>query len=99
MGTLIVKAGDKEPVVKLGPGGSVSGRVVGADGKPIAGVTVSLHYARREVGEVSHVLDGAEQRIGGGLLRQAVTGADGTFRREVGVLEERRCLHAGVTEE
>jgi RNA polymerase sigma factor (sigma-70 family) len=80
LGTLVVKAADKEPVVKLGPGGSVSGRVVGADGKPIAGMTVNLHYARREVCEVSHVLDGEESRIGRCLPRQAVTGADGTFR-------------------
>jgi RNA polymerase sigma factor (sigma-70 family) len=80
VGTLIVKAADKEPAVKLGPGGSVSGRLVGADGKPIAGMTVYLHYARREVCEVSHVLDGDPERIGRCLPRQAVTGADGTFR-------------------
>jgi hypothetical protein len=54
VGTLVVKAADKEPEVKLGPGSS--GRVVGADGKPIDGVTVNLHYARREVCEVSRVL-------------------------------------------
>jgi hypothetical protein len=80
VGTLIVKAGDKEPVVKLGPGGSVSGRLVGADGKPIAGVTVYLHFACREVCEVSHVLDGEVERMGRCLARQAVTGADGAFR-------------------
>jgi hypothetical protein len=78
--TLIVKAADKEPAVKLGPGGAISGRVVGADGKPIAGVTVNLHYARREVREVSHVLDGDPERIGRCLPRQTLTGADGTFR-------------------
>ncbi len=80
VGTLSVKAADKEPVVKLGPGGRVTGRVVGADGKPIAGVTVDLHYARREVIEVSQVLDGEEGRIGSNRPRQAVTGADGAFR-------------------
>ncbi len=80
VGTLSVKAADKEPVVKLGPGGRVTGRVVGADGKPIAGVTVDLHYARREVIEVSQVLDGEEGRIGSNRPRQAVTGPDGAFR-------------------
>jgi RNA polymerase sigma factor (sigma-70 family) len=80
VGTLAVKASDKEPVVELGPGGVVSGRVVGEDGKPISGVTVDLHYARREVKEVSHVLDGEEERMGRSQPRQVVTGADGEFR-------------------
>jgi RNA polymerase sigma factor (sigma-70 family) len=80
VGTLRVKAADKDPVVKLGPGGVLTGRVVGADGKPIAGVTVALHYARREVGEVSHVLDGEEERIGMNQSRQVVTAVSGEFR-------------------
>jgi hypothetical protein len=80
VGTLIVKAADKEPAVKLGPGGSVRGRVVGADGKSIAGVTVNLHYARDEVCEVSHVLDGEKEGIGRCLPRQTVNAADGTIR-------------------
>jgi RNA polymerase sigma factor (sigma-70 family) len=80
VGTLGVKAADKDPVVKLSRGGIVSGRVVGADGKPIAGMTVNLHYLRREVNEVSHVLDGREDRMGRALPRQVVTGADGSFR-------------------
>jgi protocatechuate 3,4-dioxygenase beta subunit len=80
VGTLSVKADDQEPVVRLGPGGVVSGRVVGPDGKPLAGVTVRLHYARREVAEAAHAIATEE----GSLLReraqQVVTGADGTFR-------------------
>jgi RNA polymerase sigma factor (sigma-70 family) len=80
VGTLTVKASDKDPVVKLGPGGVVSGRLVDAEGKPISGVTVDLHYTRREVSEVAHVLVGEERRIGRRLPQQMVTGPGGEFR-------------------
>jgi protocatechuate 3,4-dioxygenase beta subunit len=80
VGTRTVKASDKDPVVKLGPGGVVSGRVVDAEGKPIAGVTVDLHYTRREVSEVAHALAREEGRIGRRLPQQVVTGPGGDFR-------------------
>jgi RNA polymerase sigma factor (sigma-70 family) len=52
-GTLELKGDEKGPVVaKLGPPGSVKGRVVGEDGKPLAGVEVRLHFREREVEEV-----------------------------------------------
>ena len=55
------------------------GRVVGADGKPIAGVTVSLHYARREVREVGQL---RERGIGVGI---AVVGQVGERGSGVGI--------------
>ncbi|MDY3550972.1 sigma-70 family RNA polymerase sigma factor [Gemmata sp. JC717] len=58
------------PVLKLGVGGTARGRVVGADGKPAAGVTVTLHFDRREVAEIYGPLN---------KHRAADTGADGTF--------------------
>ena len=44
VGTIFVKEGDKDPVVKLGPGGTVTGRVVDGDGKPVRGLIVNLAY-------------------------------------------------------
>jgi protocatechuate 3,4-dioxygenase beta subunit len=80
VGTLSVKASDKDPVVKLGPGGVVRGRVVDAEGKPLAGVTVDLHYTRREVSELSRALAGEEGRIRTRLPPQVVTGPGGELR-------------------
>ncbi|MBO0700221.1 MAG: carboxypeptidase regulatory-like domain-containing protein, partial [Zavarzinella sp.] len=80
VGTLVVKAGDKDPVVRLGPGGTATGRLVGGDGKPLPGVTVYLHFARREVAEASEPLNPDNEpatRVG---RREAVTDADGRFR-------------------
>jgi 5-hydroxyisourate hydrolase-like protein (transthyretin family) len=52
-GTLRLKGGEKGPVVaKLGPAGSVKGRLVGADGKPLAGVEVRLYFRERAAEEV-----------------------------------------------
>lgn len=61
---------DASPVVKLGMGGTAKGRIVNADGKPVAGVTVKLYFDRREVAEIYSGLN---------ENRQAVTAADGTF--------------------
>ena len=43
----IVKATDKMPKITLGTGGSAKGRVLDADGKPLAGVLVRVLYAQR----------------------------------------------------
>jgi RNA polymerase sigma factor (sigma-70 family) len=52
-GSLRLKGDEKGPVVaKLGPAGSVKGRLVGADGKPLAGVEVRLHFRDRAAEEV-----------------------------------------------
>jgi hypothetical protein len=72
-GKLTLKGDEKEPLtVKLGPGSAVKGRLVGEDGKPLAGVTVSLHHPDRERAEVlrDHIH----------RLRPVTTDADGEFQ-------------------
>jgi RNA polymerase sigma factor (sigma-70 family) len=72
-GKLTLKGDEKEPMtVTLGPGGAVKGRLVGEDGKPLAGVTVSLHHPDRERAEVlrDHIH----------LLRPITTDANGEFQ-------------------
>ncbi|HUR53619.1 MAG TPA: hypothetical protein VMZ71_05790, partial [Gemmataceae bacterium] len=71
LATATVKAGDKNPVVKLGPGGSVPGRAIDADGKPLAGLTLHLGYDRREVSEAFEALS---------KQRPLTTDANGEFR-------------------
>ncbi len=56
VGSAIVKADDKNPVVQLGVGAAVTGRVVDREGKPLTGLKVDLKYLRREVTEISGVL-------------------------------------------
>ncbi|HEV3439683.1 MAG TPA: sigma factor-like helix-turn-helix DNA-binding protein, partial [Gemmata sp.] len=52
-GTLNLKGDEKDAVtVTLGTGGSVKGQVIGADGKPVAGVAISLHHRVRPVDEI-----------------------------------------------
>src|SRR5262249_11847037 len=71
-GTLALKGDEKEPAtVTLGPGGSVTGRLLGEDGKPLSGVTVRL-YHRDRVAEEIH--DYAHRAV---LVE---TDADGNFR-------------------
>jgi hypothetical protein len=70
-GTRTLKGDEKQPVVvTLGPTGSVKGRLVGADGKPLAGVAVDLYYRDREAEEVHGVVYKA---------KQVVTDAAGAF--------------------
>jgi hypothetical protein len=56
--------------ITLRPTGVVKGRLVGADGKPLAGVAVGLNYKDRPAKEVCKL---AEE------FRQVVTGPDGAF--------------------
>jgi hypothetical protein len=69
VGTLTLTAETKDPVVKLGDGGTVTGRAVDAGGKPVGGLTVKLYFARRAVQEAFEAL-GSE----------IVTDANGEFR-------------------
>jgi hypothetical protein len=53
-GTLRLKGDEKGPlVVRLGPGGAVKGRLVGPDGRPLAGVVVKLYHRERQAEEVN----------------------------------------------
>jgi RNA polymerase sigma factor (sigma-70 family) len=71
-GTLRLKGDEKEPVtVTLGPGGSVKGRVVGEDGKPLAGVAVSLSHRERCADDIRDYVHRA---------KLVETDADGNFR-------------------
>jgi RNA polymerase sigma factor (sigma-70 family) len=71
VGAAVVKEDDKDPVVTLGPGGAVTGRVVDPDGKPIAGMIVTLRFDHQTVAAVHDLLHWG---------KQVTTGADGTFR-------------------
>jgi RNA polymerase sigma factor (sigma-70 family) len=71
VGAAVVEEGDRDPVVKLGPGGAVTGRVVDRDGKPIAGMIVTLRFDHPTVADVFDLLN---------MRKQVLTGADGTFR-------------------
>jgi hypothetical protein len=71
IGQAVVGEADRDPVVTLGPGGAVTGRIVGADGKPIAGVSVLVRFDHPGVQGVSELLRG---------WKAVVTGADGKFR-------------------
>jgi hypothetical protein len=57
--------------VKLGPGGSVKGHVVGEDGKPLAGAVVQLYHPVRVAEEIHEYAHRAA------LVE---TAADGNFR-------------------
>jgi protocatechuate 3,4-dioxygenase beta subunit len=66
---------ERPPVtVTLRPAGAVKGRLVGGDGKPLAGVAVELRYKDRPAEEASK---GAGK--GADPPGQVVTGPDGTF--------------------
>ncbi len=56
VGTLKLTADTKDPLVTLGGGGGVTGRVVDGAGQPVEGVTVKLHFDRREVAEAFEVI-------------------------------------------
>jgi hypothetical protein len=71
VGAAVVKEDDKDPVLTLGAGGAVTGRVVGADGKPIAGMIVALHFDHPTVASVHDLMH---------TWKQVTTDADGKFR-------------------
>lgn len=56
VGTATLTADVKEPVVKVGVGSTVTGRAVGTDGKPLAGLSVRLYFTRRAAEEAFEVL-------------------------------------------
>jgi hypothetical protein len=70
-GSLTLKGDEKPPVVvKLRSAGAIKGRLLDADGKPLAGVAVNLYYRQRAAEEIHHVIHEA---------KQAVTDASGAF--------------------
>ena len=57
VGSMTIKAGDSlPPEVKLGPPGRVTGRLVGPDGKPLAGVRVSVRHTDRSTEEIQKLI-------------------------------------------
>lgn len=71
LGTGSVKSDDTNAAVKLGAGGSVTGRVLDGTGKPVAGLVVQLMYARREVEVATQAMEKANG---------VTTAANGEFR-------------------
>jgi hypothetical protein len=73
VGTLMLTADTKDPVVKLGAGGTITVRAVGKDGKPIVGLTVTTRFTRREATEAFNAFHKNEF---------PTTNANGEFRVE-----------------
>jgi hypothetical protein len=70
-GSLRLTADEKESIVaKLGPTGSIRGRLLGADGKPLAGVAVDVRYRDYEAQAIHEIIH---------REKQAVTDMDGSF--------------------
>jgi RNA polymerase sigma factor (sigma-70 family) len=70
-GTLTLKGNEKQPlVVRLGPVGGIKGRLLDAEGKPLAGITIDLLY-REDAAQ------GIHQRIHEG--KEIVSDASGAF--------------------
>src|SRR5262249_26032770 len=63
VGSAVVKESDADPVVTIGPGATVVGRVVDADGNGIAGVIVSVGHQRREAASVFDLLHHSQQVV------------------------------------
>jgi RNA polymerase sigma factor (sigma-70 family) len=72
IGAAVVRESDKDPVVTVGPGGLVTGRVVGANGKPIADVTVGVMFDHPAV---ENLAEGIRA-----ICKTVVTDAEGKFR-------------------
>jgi RNA polymerase sigma factor (sigma-70 family) len=73
-GTLTLKGDEKQPViVKLGPAGAIKGRLLDADGKPLADMVVELRYRDRAAQNI-HVyhIENNDER---GPILTDVTGA------------------------
>ncbi|MBP3954891.1 sigma-70 family RNA polymerase sigma factor [Gemmata sp. G18] len=48
VGALVLKTGDKSPIVTLGPGGRITGRAVDENGRPLAGLKVEAFFLRSD---------------------------------------------------
>jgi RNA polymerase sigma factor (sigma-70 family) len=71
-GTLTLKGDEKPPVVvKLGPPGSIKGRLLDEGGKPLAGVAVGVLFYHQRVAQEVHKIIHHD--------KQAVTDANGEF--------------------
>jgi RNA polymerase sigma factor (sigma-70 family) len=79
VGTLTVRGDEKEPAVKLRPWGVLTGRVVDAEGQPVAGAAVFLLY-RNEALRTLQIQVMASP--GGPPVRYVQTDRDGRFRVE-----------------
>jgi RNA polymerase sigma factor (sigma-70 family) len=74
-GTVKVRGDEKEPVTaKLAPTGSVTGRLVDTDGRPIAGVTVGVQFPQSTGSELYRHTKIAQKPV--------VTDKDGAFKLE-----------------
>ncbi len=72
IGTRTLRGDEKQPVlVKLRSGGAIKGRLLDADGKPMAGVVVDVRYRDREAEELDRWV--IHER------KQVVADAQGTF--------------------
>jgi RNA polymerase sigma factor (sigma-70 family) len=70
-GTLMLNGDEKTPVIAtLRPTGSVKGRLVGEDGKPLTGVPIDLKYRDRAAAEMHEDAEWSRQRL---------SGSDGSF--------------------
>lgn len=70
-GSRTLKGDEKQPVmVKLGPTGAIEGRLLDADGKPLAGIVIEASYQDGEAEEIHQAIH---------EKKQIVTDADGTF--------------------
>jgi RNA polymerase sigma factor (sigma-70 family) len=61
IGTVLVKADDQTAVLKLGPGGSVTGRALDPNGKALAGLRVTVSFDHREVSNAFDALNKDKQ--------------------------------------
>jgi hypothetical protein len=74
-GTLTVRGDEKEPpTVRLVPAGTVTGRVLDAEGQPIVGATVDLGFFDRRAAQVALYVESAREPVR--------TGKDGRFHCE-----------------
>jgi RNA polymerase sigma factor (sigma-70 family) len=84
-GTVTVRGDEKEPViVKLGPVGEVTGRLMEADGNPLAGATVSFNSPSPIARELYRFANPTGQRVltdkdGRFTLTNVVPGVSGTI--------------------
>ncbi len=74
-GAVTLKGDEAEPVrVKLGPWGTLTGRAVDADGKPVAGVRVEMYHRAAQTSSLIRALRPTADPV--------LTGSDGSFRVE-----------------